>query len=303
MNGGKAMQINRLFEIIYILLDKKTVTAAELAERFEVSARTIYRDIEALSEAGIPVFMSKGRGGGISFLPDFVLNKAVLTERERTDLLSAIKAVRAVDLSGGDDTLEKVSTMLGSRNADWIEVDFSSWGNMRAEAESFKALKNAVIEKRAVEFIYSSGRAEKTRRAVLPLKLVFKSAAWYLYGFCRLRSDYRFFKLRRIEDIIITDEHFEMSAPETIPTDFMDTSRYILAEMIISKNMAFRVYDEVRDYSLLENGDFLCKVRFPDINTICSYVSTFGEHCRLTAPADAVAELKKRLKKIAEVYF
>lgn len=87
------MQINRLFEIVYILLDKKRVTSRELAERFEVSSRTIYRDIETLSAAGIPVYMSKGKGGGISLLPDFVLNKAVITDEEKEEILSSLKAV------------------------------------------------------------------------------------------------------------------------------------------------------------------------------------------------------------------
>lgn len=80
------MQINRLFEIVYILLEKEKVTARELAERFEVSTRTVYRDIEALSCAGIPVYMSKGKGGGVSLLPGFTLNKAVITEGEKAEI-------------------------------------------------------------------------------------------------------------------------------------------------------------------------------------------------------------------------
>lgn len=297
------MQINRLFEIIYILLEKGTVTAAALAERFEVSQRTIYRDIEALSAAGIPVYMSKGRGGGISFLPDFVLDKAVLTEREKTDVLSAMKAVRAVDITDDGTALDKLSSMLGDRNADWIEVDFSSWGNADAEAENFRTLKSATIEKLAVTFTYSSGSFEKTRREVLPLRLVFKRSAWYLYGYCRLREDYRFFKLRRIEDIAVSDEHFDMTAPREIPREQMDTNGFITAEMIISARMAFRVYDEISDFSVLENGDFLCRTQFPEINTLCSYVAAYGEYCRLTSPEWAMTELKNRLEKIRKIYF
>ena len=101
------MQINRLFEIIYILLDKKTVTSKELAELFEVSSRTIYRDIETLSSAGIPVYMSKGKGGGISLLPGFVLNKAVITDEEKEDILSSLKAVNAVNLGKTDTALQQ----------------------------------------------------------------------------------------------------------------------------------------------------------------------------------------------------
>ncbi len=298
------MQINRLFEIIYLLLDQKTVTAAALAAHFEVSQRTIYRDIEALSQAGIPVYMTRGRGGGISFLPDFVLNKAVLTEAERMDVLSAMKAVRAVDLSGGSEALDKVSTMLGSRNADWIEVDFSAWGNTQLEADNFRILKHAVIEKLAVSFAYASGRSEHTTRNVLPLKLVFKGAAWYLYGYCRLRRADRFFKLRRISGLTVSGEHFDREAPaQVLGSEPMDTSRYITAELLVSPKMAFRVYDEMRDYTVTADGSFRCSIRMPDINSICSYVGTYGEYCRLLAPTEAVEELKRRLKNFSAVYF
>ena len=102
------MQINRLFEIIYILLDKKIITSKQLAERFEVSQRTIYRDIETLSSAGIPVYMSKGKGGGISILPEFVLNKAILTDNDKMEILSSLKAVNSVNFSDEDtDTVIK----------------------------------------------------------------------------------------------------------------------------------------------------------------------------------------------------
>ncbi|MBP1888617.1 putative DNA-binding transcriptional regulator YafY [Clostridium moniliforme] len=126
---GFIMQVNRLFEIIYILLEKNIVTAKELAEIFEVSQRTIYRDIEALSTAGIPVYMSKGKGGGISILSGFVLNKAILTEEEKLEILSFIRAVNAISFN--DKKIEKVfrklNNILGKNDTDWIEVDFSNW--------------------------------------------------------------------------------------------------------------------------------------------------------------------------------
>lgn len=94
------MQIHRLFQIVYILLDRKIVTAKELADYFEVSTRTIYRDVETLSGAGIPVYMNKGKGGGITLLPEFVLNKAVITEKEKEEILSSLNAIGAVSLEG-----------------------------------------------------------------------------------------------------------------------------------------------------------------------------------------------------------
>ena len=297
------MQINRLFEIIYILLEKKSVTAAELAEKFEVSSRTIYRDIETLSQAGIPVYMSKGRGGGISLLPNFILNKAVLTEQEKSDIMSALKAVNAVNFTRSDSALGKLDSMLGSSGADWIEVDFSGWGNTAAETENFSLLKSAVLEKRVVTFMYSSGRLEKTGREVLPLKLLFKGAAWYLYGFCRMRKDYRFFKLRRICGLNVTDERFDLAAPQAVlVAEKPEKTAIIDAAFRIMPEMAFRVYDEFSDFEILQSGEFICRLKMPDINSICDYAASFGEYCRIEEPQEARTELRRRIERMLEKY-
>ena len=297
------MQINRLFEIIYILLEKQSVTASELASRFEVSARTIYRDVETLSQAGIPIYMSKGKGGGISLLPDFILNKAVLTEDEKNDILAAMKAVSAVNLSKSDTVMRKLSSMLGQNHADWIEVDFSSWGYFENDADYFDTIKTAILEKRIIRFLYASGKAEKLPREVMPLKLLFKGTAWYLYGFCSLRQDTRFFKLRRIGCLTVTEEHFNLEAPEHILNrQQIDTSAYIKAIYRIKASMAFRVYDEICDYETEENGDFLCRLMMPDVGAICGYAASFGEHCTILAPQEAVTEMKRRLAESLKNY-
>lgn len=297
------MQINRLFEIVYILLENPTVTATELAERFEVSTRTIYRDVETLSQAGIPIYMSKGKGGGISLLPDFILNKAVLTEQEKSDILSSMKAVSAVNLSKSDTALNKLISMLGKKNSEWIEVDFSSWGYFENDADYFEKIKTAIIEKQVITFMYASGKAEKLRREILPLKLVFKGAAWYLYGFCKMREDYRFFKLRRIDNLSVTDHHFDLVLPENILNwQKIDTSKYIKAEFEISAKMAFRVYDEISTYKINDHGDFVCELLLPDISTICNYAASFGEYCTIILPKEAVDELKRRLESSLKNY-
>ncbi len=297
------MQINRLFEIIYILLENRTVTAAELAERFEVSARTIYRDVEVLSQAGMPIYMSKGKGGGISLLPDFTLNKAILTEQEKSEILSSMNAFRAVNLSKNETALNKLTTMLGAKNADWIEVDFSSWGYFENDGVYFEKIKTAIIEKKIITFNYASGKAEKLPREVLPLKLVFKGAAWYLYAYCTLRKDYRFFKLRRITELAITDTGFEMETPKNIcARQEPDTNAYIKAELLISKAMAFRVYDEISRYQINANGNFVCELYLPDISTICTYAASFGEYCTILSPQQAIAEMKCLLQNSLKNY-
>lgn len=295
------MQINRLFEIIYILLDSPVVTAKDLANRFEVSPRTIYRDIETLSVAGIPVYMTKGRNGGISLLPDFVLNKAVLTNEEKTAILSSLKAVSALDFTKNSATYNKLGNMLGSQNADWIEVHFTSWGNSKKEEKVFHLLKEAILHKQNIQFHYSSAKNEDICRTALPLKLVFKGQSWYLYAYCELRKDYRFFKLRRIHDLIVTDEHFAMQAPPLIfKQDNIFEGQMLKAKFRVAPQMAYRIFDEITIYEKDTKGYFIFEEEFPNLDSICGYAGSFGEFCEILTPKEARDEMKRRLNAMLE---
>ncbi len=109
-----------------------------LANRFEVSVRTIYRDIDVLSAAGIPVYTTRGKGGGISLLPNFILNKTVLTESEKTEILSALNAVQAVNLNHSQSVIQRLSNLFGEAQTDWLEIDFSSWEIIRKRLACFR---------------------------------------------------------------------------------------------------------------------------------------------------------------------
>lgn len=295
------MQVNRLFEIIYILLEKNIVTAKELAERFEVSQRTIYRDIEALSAAGIPVYMSKGKGGGISILSGFVLNKAILTEEERLEILSSIRAVNAISFN--DEKIEKVfrklNNILGKNDTDWIEVDFSNWGNAEREKETFNNLKSSILSKKVVNFNYSSGKGENISREVCPLKLYFKGQSWYMYGYCRVRNDYRFFKLRRIKDLYISEESFNIKTPKKIvKEDKIFNGEFITLKMKIPSKMAYRVYDEFENFKKLDDGSFLVNIEYPKGEWLFSYIFSFGEECEILEPQEIRMEIKNKIEKM-----
>lgn len=296
------MQINRLFEMVYLLLSKDNVTAGELAKHFEVSPRTIYRDVELLSSAGIPIYMTKGKGGGISLLPDFVLNKTVLTEDEKADILSALGAMDAVSPQKTDTAVKKLSSLFGSTDSDWVEVDFSGWANAEEEAKIFTTLKNAILRKCAVEFLYH-GSESNMQRVVEPLKLVFKGQGWYLYGYCRERNDYRFFKLRRIKNLTVLNEQFERQKPEKIFNGskvFQDN--FVTITLKFSKEMAYRVYDEFSDCALLPDGSFRANLTMPRGEWIYQYLATFGEHCEVLEPSDIRLQIKEKLQKTLEQY-
>ena len=278
------MQINRLFEMVYLLLSKERVTAGEMAKHFEVSPRTIYRDVELLSSAGIPIYMTKGKGGGISLLPNFVLNKAVLTDNEKADILSALHAMDAVSLEKTDTAVKKLSSLFGSDDSDWIEVDFSGWANEKEEAEIFATLKKAILKKNTVKFLYYSSDSN-LEREVEPLKLVFKGQGWYLYSYCRVRNDYRFFKLRRIKNLSVQNEIFTRQKPEKIFDEadvFQDN--FVTIKLKFSKIMAYRVYDEFPDCQVLPDGSFKVSLTLPRGEWIYNYIATFGEHCEVLDP-------------------
>lgn len=297
------MQINRLFEIVYILLEKKLVTANELSKQFEVSVRTIYRDIETLSSAGIPVYMTKGKGGGISLLPDFVLNKAVITEDEKGDILSSLKAVQSVDLSHTNTALRKLSSLLGDSSADWIEVEFSPWSDADKETELFNQIKNAILKKWVISFVYASARETQTKREVEPCKLIFKSGAWYLYGYCRLRKDFRFFKLRRIRELNVSEEYFERkrSGP-VLSTESQYETEYVTLKLHLSAKAAYRVYEEFEIYEELEDGSFLAEMKYPKGEWIYYYIATFGNYCEVLEPVEVREQIQKQLKKTLMLY-
>jgi len=297
--------MNRLFEIVYILLGKDKVTAKELAERFEVSQRTTYRDIEALSIAGIPVYTEKGKGGGIGLLPGFTLNRSLLNEQEQEEVISALQALEAVNPRKTAQALTKLSAVFNRKLVNWIEVDFSSWS--RLDDGLFDRLKKAIFDKIIVEFDYYSSKGEKTHRKVGPVQLFFKHQAWYLKGFCLSRQDMRLFKLTRIKDLQLTEHHFnERSFPEALtkdPTDEKSDSPVEL-KLRIWPEMAYRVYDEFepRNIRMQPDGSFIAVAVLPEDEWLYGYIMSFGEYAEVIGPPHIREIIRKKLEKTFEKY-
>ncbi len=293
------MQINRLFEIVYILLDKKTVTARELSEHFEVSQRTIYRDVEVLSQTGIPIYTTKGKGGGISILSEFVFNKSILSDTEQNEIISALQSLNALNGSSVDPILNKMATLFNKNSSNWIDVDFSRWGSDEMEKEKFKLIKTGILDKKVLDFNYYSSYGEKSTRLIEPLKLMFKGQSWYLYGYCRLKCDYRIFKITRIRNINMKDETFERETPENIwtETDSGYESRTVNLVLKFDAEMAYRLYDEfsAEDIKTNPDGSFIVKTCMPEANWVYGYLMSYGERVEVLEP-------ERMKRKIAEKY-
>ena len=213
------MQIDQLFELVYVLIDKKQVTAKEMAERFGVSTRTIYRWVDALSVSGIPIYSQNGRGGGIAISEKYALDTKVLSEEERLAIVSSVKALNS--LSGNPASVvnanikaaEKISGLV-AKDTDWLEVDFAPWSPEGSSVRQvFGTLRDCILQKKQVVFDYYSGNGNMEKRTVHPWKLIYKGQAWYLQGCCTTRKAERFFKLTRMQNLEITGRAANITKP------------------------------------------------------------------------------------------
>jgi Predicted transcriptional regulator len=300
------MQINRLFGIVYLLMDKKKVTTKQLAEYFEVSTRTIYRDLDILSGAGIPVYTSKGKGGGIRLLDEFVLNKSILSEQEQNEILISLQSMNAAQYPEARQVLDKLCVLFNKSDTNWIEVDFSHWGSAKSERNKFTLLKNAIINTTSISFRYSNSAGEKMDRTVEPLKLFFKGQGWYLLGFCRVRNDYRMFKIKRMKNLQINDETFQRTAPTDIlnEEDVSNQPPIVTLLMKIEGRFAYRVYDEFAEESIVENTDGSFNVTFsvPEDEWIYAYILSYGPGAEVIEPQRIRKIITQRLYKILDKY-
>lgn len=301
------LKINRLLEITIRLLNRGTVTAKELAERFEVSTRTIYRDIDVLSSAGVPVFTNKGNGGGISLLENYSLNKTLISEHESESLLLALKTLQATKYPEIDVILDKIGAVFKhAEAADWVHIDFSPWASRPNEYNKFIEIKKAILDRKRISFDYISSMGEKTSRVMEPMRLVFKGQAWYLWGYCNTKNDFRIFRISRIKNVEVTNVGFDRrqysdnrqsDEPESIrPLIFLKLKFYSQA--------LYRLYDDFDDEMIVRNSDGTCtvEVQFPEDEWVYGYLLSFGSYVEVLEPQHIRDIIADRARKLLEFY-
>lgn len=301
------MQADRLFSIVYLLLERKQVTAKELAERFEVSQRTIFRDIDALSAAGVPVYARKGSGGGIRLMDQFVLSKSLLTEGEQLDLLAALEGLQAARYPNALSARQKLSALFQRQADSWISVDFSNWGY--EEDSLFDTLKTATLQRQAVRFDYYGRSGERTRREVEPLKLRFQHRAWYLYAFCCEKQQPRLFKLSRIRGLELTDRVFAREPQadpsigwgETMPPPAASTEE---VRFWLDASQAYRACDEFPPEWIdwQPDGSMIVAMAYDADEWLCGYLLSFGFHARVLSPPRLRDIMAEQCEKMLSFY-
>ena len=303
--------INRLLGIVYALLNKEIVTAAALAERFEVSVRTIYRDIEVLSQAGIPVYARKGKNGGICLMEQFVLNKMLITKEEQQQILAALLSVKETTASEEKAILQKLGNFFKTEPVNWIAIDFSDWGG--GQKQLYEDIKQAILGSKVISFDYYGQNRAMSRRTVEPVQLLFKEYTWYLNAYCRERKALRHFKLTRIKRMVVSEESFAPreewyqeenveNGPDGNAVEFFVYVPTIV--MWIDKKEAYRVYDRFAESEIevLEDGDFLVRVAYPLDEWVYSLILSFGASAKVLEPVEIREEIKKRIADMQKIY-
>ena len=297
------MKESRLFFILYHLIANKTVTAGQLAEKLEVSVRTIYRDVERLCEAGIPVYTTSGRQGGLALVEGYTLDSVLFSSEEKRTILASLRSLDATQEPGHEAVVEKLSALFGYQEDSWLEVDFSGWGSSELDNRKFRVIKEAVIDHRVLEIEYCNSKGEQDIRILEPLQMLYKARAWYLKAYCRTNEGFRLFKLSRILTVkIIGRQVGKKSYPVTENVEIAVPS--ITVVLRFSAAMAYRVYDEFDATSIQKekDGSLLVTTRWPYDGWVAGYVLSFGPSVTVVEPRYLRDEVHEMAEKLCELY-
>ena len=308
------MKVDRLVSIIMMLLDKKRIGAQELANTFEVSPRTIYRDIEAINMAGIPIRSISGVGGGFEIMPEYKIDKKVFSTADLSAILMGLSSLS--NMVRGDElvnALAKVKSFIPAEKAKDIEIktnqiciDLSPWIGNRNIRPYLETIRTALQDCKLLSFEYTAHRGNKTVRTVEPYQLVLKSSHWYFYGYCCTRNDYRLFRLSRMSELQMEQETF---VPRDYQKPILDFEEILVAmqtevKIRIHKSILDRVLEYCTFDHFTPDGDEHYFVNFPFIENDYHYdiLLSFGDKCECLEPLNIRTEIKRKIQNMAAIY-
>ena len=308
------MKTDRLVSIIMMLLDKERVSAQELADRFEVSPRTIYRDIETINMAGIPVRSTPGVGGGFEIMQEYKLDKNVFSAADLSAILMGLSSLSGM-VRGNElvNALAKVRRFIPADRAKEIElranqiyIDLSPWMGNRNIQPYLELVKTALQESRLLSFEYADRFGNKTVRTVEPYQIVLKGSHWYFQGYCRKREDFRLFRLSRISNLQMTRATFSPRDYQKPVLDFGDILKTMQTtiKLRVQKSAMDRLLDFCTCEHAVPDGEEHYIVNFPFIENEYYYdiLISFGDQCECLEPLYVRAEMKRRIQNMAVLY-
>ena len=300
------MKTDRLIGILSVLLQKEKCTAPELAEKFEVSRRTINRDIETLCRAGIPVCTVQGTGGGIRIMDGYRMDRTLLTSRDMQMILAGL---RSLDSVSGSSYYGQLMEKLQAGASDFVSgrdsvlIDLSSWYKESLEPK-ISLIQDAIEERKQIVFRYFAPGGESIRKAE-PYYLIFKWSSWYVWGWCGKREDFRLFKLNRMEDLSKTEEGF---TPRQVPLPDLSNERIFPANIrvkaLFEPVAKWRLVEEFgpRCIEMQEDGRLLFQMDYTDEDSLVGWLLTFGSGVEVLEPEAVREKLLQTAEKILALY-
>ncbi|WP_410513400.1 YafY family protein [Paenibacillus sp. BR2-3] len=309
------MKIDRLLSIVILLMNRGLIQAKELADMFEVSVRTIYRDIESINQAGIPIVTYQGAHGGIGLMEGYRLDRNVLTDGELADIFTALQNVSSY--GGGEHSLlmEKISSVIPPSQIEafrskttQLVVDFSPWGLRGPLEDRLSTLKEALEQSVAVAFEYVSAEGQTSQRSVEPYTLVLKGQSWYLYGLCVLRQEFRLFKLLRMRALVketrrftrqdLPGEEFPWSSEWKREAETVPVVLYFAPE---GKHLAEDRFDST-ELQPDGNGGYRVSLDYPEDGWLYGFLLSFGTAIEVLTPEHIRRKMGKLGAEIAAKY-
>lgn len=300
------MKLDRLLGILTTLLQNERISAPVLAEKFEVNRRTISRDIDALCMAGIPIVTRQGGNGGISIAEGYRLDKSVLTTDELTSMIAALKGLGTVSEKARiERMLDKLSinkdSVVSLRESIVIDLASHYQGSLTAKIET---LKQSIQQNKLIEFDYFYEKGE-SHRCMEPYFIAFQWTAWYLFGFCLERQDWRLFKLARLWNLKQCDESF---MPREIPPEkrdfnaqFTDHLRLVAVFDPSAKYQIIEIYG-LNCYTETDNGKLRLEINYTNRDYILNWLLSFGDKVEVLEPASLAGEIYRQAKNIVAGY-
>ena len=300
------MKIDRLIGILAILLQQEKITAPELAEKFEVSRRTINRDIEHLCQAGIPVMTVRGKNGGISIIDEYKIDKTLLTS---SDMKAIFAGLKSLDSVSGTNRYQQLMDKLsagrseGILSGQYISIDLSSWYKSSL-APKIEKIQQAIEDHERIVFDYYGPKGESCRK-LEPYRLVFKWSSWYVWGFCADKQDFRLFKLNRMSEVERTKESFkvrEYGVPELPSAVFMKPK--VCAKILFEPEAKWRLIDDFGIDSFKEQpeGKLLFTFDFMDADNLFNWLLSFGSQAELLEPVELRELFLAIIRNMVEKY-
>jgi predicted DNA-binding transcriptional regulator YafY len=308
MTGGEAeMKIDRLIGIITILMQKQKVTIPQLAKRYEVSGRTIQRDIDSICRAGIPIVSAQGYGGGLWIADGYHLDQTVLTEQELQAVLTGVKSLDSVSKTAYRQTLiEKLTQNRKDvlRPNDTMVIDLASW-YQESLTEKIELIQQAILRQEMISFTYYSSRGE-AQRTVEPCVIVYEWSAWYVYGYCTSQNGFRLFKLNRLWSLVNTRAPF---SPRELPDgrpSFKDQigTEDIHLSAVFHKKAKYRLIEEYgpQCFTEAENGTLLFQRSFANRGYLLQWLLSFGDQVRVLSPPEVAADIRRQAQNTQKYY-